>query len=266
MKDLSRILKTLIVLFSCSCAVFLTSCIQGERIPISGKEIVRHIPVGKYSVVETKGNYSVSLIVSDKDSVVCRADSSLMPYLKIEKRGKHLVLDYKKPLSGNIPTPEVEIYSSQPIEGILLSGASKMSIAGTLKTETCKIRISGASNLEGDIVVSHILDMQISGASRYAGNCIAAGNLAAEISGASGIHWEGFAKEADIKVSGASHVQSYGMSFDEIYAEVSGASSMKATVSKMLDIQASGSSKFIYKGQPEVNAKTSGASAVKPAE
>jgi hypothetical protein len=113
------------------------------------------------------------------------------------------------------------------INRLEVSGASYVSISGTLKSEDLKLDISGASEIKGIVQVNK-LDMDISGASvsRLSGN----------------------AKTAFIDASGACKVNSYDLSIDVCKASSSGASNIKVTVTGELSADASGGSNIYYKG------------------
>ena len=108
-----------------------------------------------------------------------------------------------------------------------VSGASYVSISGTLKSDDLKLDISGASEIKGIINVNR-LNMDISGASES--------KLA------------GTVKESDIEASGAAKVNNYSLVIDKCKASSSGASSIKVTVNNELNADASGGSNIYYKG------------------
>lgn len=108
-----------------------------------------------------------------------------------------------------------------------VSGASYVSISGTLKSEDLKIGISGASEIRGIVQVN---------------------NLNMDISGASVSRLSGSAKNAIIDASGACKVNSYDLSVDVCKASSSGASNIKVTVTGELTADASGGSNIYYKG------------------
>lgn len=108
-----------------------------------------------------------------------------------------------------------------------VSGASYVSISGTLKSDDLKLDISGASEIKGIINVNR-LNMDISGAS--------VSKLA------------GTVKESDIEASGAAKVNNYSLVIDKCKASSSGASSIKVTVNNELNADASGGSNIYYKG------------------
>lgn len=108
-----------------------------------------------------------------------------------------------------------------------VSGASYVSISGTLKSDELKLDVSGASEIKG-IVNVNSLNMDISGAS--------VSKLA------------GIVKEANIDASGAAKVDNYSLMVDKCKASSSGASSIRVTVNNELNADASGGSNIYYKG------------------
>ncbi len=76
------------------------------------------------------------------------------------------------------------------LKSIEISGASYLSISGTLKTDALKFDISGASEVKG---------------------AVAANSLDIDVSGASVVRLSGTATDANIDASGASKVSSYDL-------------------------------------------------------
>lgn len=108
-----------------------------------------------------------------------------------------------------------------------VSGASNVSISGTLKSDDLKMDISGASEIKGTLNVSK-LNMDISGAS------------VAKLAGT--------VNEGIIEASGAGKVNSYDLVIDKCKASSSGASNIRVTVKGELNADASGGSAIYYKG------------------
>jgi hypothetical protein len=108
-----------------------------------------------------------------------------------------------------------------------VSGASYVSISGTLKSDDLKLDISGASEIKG-ILNANRLNMDISGAS------------VAKLAGT--------VKEGIIEASGACKINSYSLAIDKCKATSSGASDIRVTVNDELNADASGGSVIYYKG------------------
>ena len=123
------------------------------------------------------------------------------------------------------------------------SGSSDFKIEGSLTAPALKLHFSGASDLDGKLLVSGRLDIHLSGASDV------------EISGS--------ANEVNIDASGASDVKAFDFKTTNCLVDASGASSVHITVDKELSAKLSGASSVQYKGTAMIkDIKTSGASSI----
>lgn len=124
-----------------------------------------------------------------------------------------------------------------------VSGASYVSLSGTVKSDELKLEVSGASEVKGIISVNR-LDMDISGAS------------VAKLAGT--------VKEGTIDASGACKVSSYDLAFDKCKVSSSGAANIKVTINGELNADATGGSTIYYKGAGVAKAlNTSGGASIK---
>src|SRR5215203_3109141 len=123
------------------------------------------------------------------------------------------------------------------------SGSCNIKIDGALNVSDLKIGFSGASDLEGKLVVSSKLDIHLSGASD--------------------IDITGSANDAIIDISGASDIKAFDFKTTNCKVDASGASSVRITVDKELSAELSGASSVHYKGTAMIKEiKTSGASSI----
>jgi hypothetical protein len=124
-----------------------------------------------------------------------------------------------------------------------VSGATDITIEGQLNSKSMHVELSGASDLEGKIVITN--------------------DLKVELSGASDLNITGSANDVAIEASGASEFNAYEFTTSNCKIEASGASSVNITVEKELSAELSGASSVSYKGAGAVrHIKTSGASSV----
>lgn len=123
------------------------------------------------------------------------------------------------------------------------SGSSDFKIEGALTASDLKLHFSGASDLDGKLVVSGHLDIHLSGASDL------------EINGS--------AAQVSIDASGASDIKAFDFKTTNCVVDASGASSVHITVDKELSAKLSGASSVQYKGTAMIkDIKTSGASSI----
>ncbi len=129
------------------------------------------------------------------------------------------------------------------LDELYASGSSDVKIEGTLSASNLKLNFSGASDLDGKLVIGNTLDVRLSGASDI------------EISGS--------ATEVTIDANGASDVKAYDFKTTNCTVDASGASSVRITVEKELSAKLSGASNVSYKGTAMIkDIKTSGASSI----
>lgn len=127
-----------------------------------------------------------------------------------------------------------------------------------------KLVASGASDIYVDGVISGgSLDIRLSGASDFKG-AVKVSELTLDQSGASDTHITGTVEGlTTIQSSGASDVKGYDLVTGSCNAHLSGASDIRITVSKELNVNASGASSLYYKGDGVIREMhSSGASSV----
>jgi Putative auto-transporter adhesin, head GIN domain len=133
--------------------------------------------------------------------------------------------------------------SVKNLDELKCSGSPDVKIEGSLNAANLKLDFSGASDLDGRIVVTDKLDINLSGASD--------------------VDINGSANEVTIDVSGASDVKAYEFKTTNCSVDASGASSVRITVDKELSAKLSGASSVQYKGTAMIkDIKTSGASSI----
>jgi hypothetical protein len=136
-----------------------------------------------------------------------------------------------------------KVYVTGPVlKQITASGASKVSLADTLRTDVINLNVTGASTVKG-AVKSKSIDISVSGAS------------VVELTGST----------RDLKgtVSGASVLKTYNLYSQNAEVTTSGASTAKVYAGQKISANATGSSSVKFKGNPpEVSAEASTSSSI----
>lgn len=129
------------------------------------------------------------------------------------------------------------------LDKLVASGASDVFVDGAISGSSLNINLSGASDFKGAVKV---------------------GALKLDQSGASDAHITGTVEGlTSIESSGASDVKGYDLVTGSCNAHLSGASDVRITVSKELNVHASGASSLYYKGDAVIREMhSSGASSV----
>jgi hypothetical protein len=152
--------------------------------------------------------------------------------------------------------------SIKDIDAITASGASDVHLINTIESPKIRIKLTGASDLKGDINAGTIL-YDISGASDCKSS-VAANTIAIAGDGASKIELAGTVDDLSVVISGASDAKLFNLNAKGAILKSSGASSIQATVTELLKANSSGASSIDYKGNPNVKeSNTSGASSIR---
>lgn len=202
--------------------------------------------VGSFTGLSISNAFDVILTQGNTEALaVSASDKEDNQYIKTEVSNGVLKIWFDDKRKGNWgKNRKLRAYVSVKTLNMLhLSGATDTQIEGELSSSSLKIQLSGASDLEGRIVVS--------------------GEMKVEISGASDIQITGSAREVDIEASGASEFSAYEFTAGSADIEASGACSVTLTVEKEITAELSGASSLNYKGNAAVKSvKATGASSV----
>ena len=128
------------------------------------------------------------------------------------------------------------------IQKVDFSGAVKAKLEGFENLPALEFELSGASKVDFE------------GSGR---------DFKLDLSGASELLMFGEGKYLDGELSGASQLDAFDLITQESDLELSGASAARVCVSEFLKVDASGASNVRYKGNPNVDKKTSGGSTVR---
>jgi hypothetical protein len=181
------------------------------------------------------GSESLAVSASEKEDmqyIITKVENGV---LKISFEQKHKWMPKNRKLKAYI--------SVKNIDALQINGACNVKIDGTLKTASLKLNLSGASKLNGKLLVDDHFIAQLSGASDM------------EISGA--------APDMKITATGASDVKAFEFSTATCNITASGASSVRISVDRELNATLRGASSVSYKGNASIkDISTSGASSI----
>ena len=152
--------------------------------------------------------------------------------------------------------------SVKDLNALTASGATNIRLVNRVESPKLKIKLSGASDLKGDIMGGNI-SIEVSGASDYKGQ-LDAKNIMIDGSGASKVELSGKVDDLSVEVSGASDAKLYNLLAKGAIVHASGASTANVNVSQLLKAEASGASNINYKGEASIKEMSnSGASNIK---
>lgn len=196
-----------------------------------------------FTAIKVSGGIDVYLSQSETEAVaVSASDEKYIPNIKTVVEDQTLKIYYEGEKWWGKNRKMTVYVSFINIEKIDASGASDITIAGSMKGAALKMILSGASDFKGKVELTS-LDM--------------------ELSGASDVTISGTSINVLIESSGASDVKGYNLTADICSAKASGASDINITVNKELTAHASGASSILYHGNAVIkDIHSSGASTV----
>lgn len=216
------ILALALIATSCKKAIKPDSEITTETRQLSG-----------FTKLDVSDAIEVEVSFTGQEEVIVEANANLHEYILTDVVNGTLKIRLKNNIrfkSGST----IKVYvSALMLEAAILDDASRLELTSDANAVNFDLDLKGASKFQGGIVAD-FLHIHAKGASRL------------EI-------W-GTAAEAEMEISGASNVEDYAMlitSFLEL--DLSGASKAELTVDGMMNIEASGASRFNWKGNGAIN-------------
>lgn len=250
--------------------VLLTSCNINaqQKTAIVYDDNVQVRKVANFNAISVSSAIDLYLTQSTTNKVAVSASSDeILDYIITEVEGGVLIIRLGENRSwfnwkkwGNYKTKAY--VSIKDINAITASGASDIHIINKIESPKIRIKLSGASDLKGDISAGTII-YDLSGASDCKSS-VDANTIAITGDGASKIELAGRVDDLSVVISGASDAKLYNLNSKGAILKSSGASNIQATVAEILKANSSGASSIDYKGNPSVKeSNTSGASSIR---
>lgn len=190
---------------------------------------------GAFDVILSQGPQGLAVSAENKDAMERITTTVENGVLKIGFKYDKKIFNNPRKLKAYISAPS--------LQGINVSGASKLNIEGDFTAASMKMDLSGASKVWGTLKVSGAFDIDLSGASE------------ANLSGTS--------NSLTVDASGASDLKASEFSTNTCTVDASGASIVRITVNKELSAELSGASRLTYGGTGMIrDISASGASKV----
>ncbi len=197
-----------------------------------------------FNEIKVSNGIDIYLSQSDKEAIaVSASEEKFKANIRtvVENNVLRIYYDGEKYWSGK--NRKMVVYVSFiNLQKIDASGSSDITVAGTIKSASLHMVLSGASDFKGDVSVTA---------------------LELDLSGASDVKIAGVATNVSIESSGASDVKGFDLVTDNCTAKASGASDINITVNKELNAHASGASDIYYRGSGVIKENhSSGASTI----
>jgi hypothetical protein len=236
-----------IILFAALLFSAVFTCAQNVMVVNDKNAEVRNLK-GSFHGIRVSNAIDVVITQSNDEGVVVSAvDEKYRNRIKTEIQDGILRIWFDNDgwkWNWNTGDKKLRAYISvRNLDQLDISGACDVKIDGTLKSNQLNVKMSGASSLKGEVIVS---------------------KMNFEQSGASSSNLTGRVNEIKINSSGASDFKGFDLTTEYCVAEASGASDIKITVNKDLKVEATGASDVDYRGTATVSSlKSSGASSIR---
>lgn len=227
---------------------------------------VRKVP--SFNAISVSSAIDLYLTQSNESKVaVSASNDDIRNHITTEVEGGVLIIRLRESSSwfnwkkwGNYKTKAY--VSIKDVNAITASGASDIHIINKLASPKIRIKLSGASDIKGEISAGTII-YDLTGASDC-NNLVEANSISITGDGASRIELQGNVDDLSVIVSGASVAKLYNLSSKGAILKASGASNIQAMATEILKANAAGASNIDYKGNPTIKESNySGASNIR---
>jgi hypothetical protein len=225
-------------------SVLLFSCdVFDEEVVPNGRVTTQQATFSDYDAIDASSAFTIYLTISDNDeSIEIEANDNLHQYIEVKKENGVLILGIEHSVSIRGNATLNAYITTKSVKSFMASGASRFILDQGISEEELSIYLSGASKFSGDIQ---------------------SGTLYADLSGASELNLSGYTVDYKLEASGASIARDFGFTSEYFNAELSGASKANVTITKEIDVEASGASSLHYMGDAMIiHQDLSGASSV----
>lgn len=233
-------LRTLVLAAIIPAAAGLNSCGM-NCMNGNGVEATENRDLDEFSAIDLGGSYKLVLTRDSLQSLRISADENLMPHIKTEVRNNRLRV-YSE---DNICDEVVIVISMKELKELEASGAVEVEMTNRFVTDEFNLEVSGA--VEADLNVE-------------------AQKIRTELSGAGEIEYEGKAGDHRVSISGAGELRAENLVVNRYDLDLSGAAECSVHVLEELNVEGSGASSVVYRGNPsKINQDLSGAGSIRQA-
>ena len=199
---------------------------QAASIIGSGVSAKKVWELADFTSVQIGSTFHADITKGDKFSVTTSSDDNVVDHLRVVKEGKTLNVGLEQGWSFQLKEPLKAEILLPALDGLDAGGASKVALNGFRSEKDFKLKLHGASKVEGSIEIGDA-EFDVSGASRLTLTGLAkAGRLS--VSGASQLMLAEFPiKQCEIELSGASHARLEVQSGRSFKAAASGTSTWR---------------------------------------
>jgi hypothetical protein len=226
--------RSFLVLFI-GCSVWL-SCATDI---LTGQTVKETRNVTAFNALKLTMSADVYLSQGNPQSVQVEADKASQEYIETEVRGNALVVKNKEGHWHNLG--HIKIYITMPeITAIDLSGSGNVESQTPIKSADLEIMLSGSGNVKLSSLQAPVLK--------------------ANITGSGDIYFSGENDQAemDATITGSGSIKADEMKVANATVHITGSGSARVYVLKELETDITGSGSVLYRGNPVINAHSTG--------
>jgi len=230
-----RLNKASLVMLLIGCCVWL-SCSTGV---ITGQSVKESRNATGFTSLSLAMSGTVYLTQGDRQSVEIEANKEALEYIETEVEGNTLVIRNRKGHWRNLG--QVKIYvTMQEINRLDLSGSGSILGQNAIRSGALKINVSGS----GDVKI----------------NALESPEISLTITGSGNINLAGKGDQTDLEatITGSGSFKADALAVARATISITGSGSARVNVLKELETHVTGSGNVLYKGNPIVNAHSTG--------
>lgn len=218
-----------------SCILVILSCSYNYSNAQTTKD-VRGLP--SFNSISLSMSGHVYLTQGNTQKIEIEADKNILPYILTEIRGDELIIKTENGNWRDMGT--VNIYITIPnISALSVSGSGKITCKNTLETSAISLNVSGSGSVEITSLKTQRIESKISGS----------GSI--ELSGEQASVLEAY-------ISGSGNLDALNLPAGSVEVKISGSGNARVYATEKLDSGIAGSGSVHYKGNPRINANSTG--------
>jgi hypothetical protein len=231
--EMANKIRLLVAAFLCA---LISSCTTGI---LSGQAVKESRQVAAFNGVDLAFSADVMISQGSQQEVIVEADKDVQDIIETEVSGNVLKLKTQRGNWRNLGS--VKVYITVPeIKQLSVSGSGDILSQTAIRTDELDLNVSGSGSIKIQELKSADISAVITGSGNiYLTGANAGGTMNAVITGSGSIKADDF-------------------SVDKAKVTITGSGSAKVNVAKELDTQITGSGSVSYKGNPIINANSTG--------
>ena len=213
-------------------------------------------------------------IVQGEYRVTASADSDVLPSVRVERRGKTLILSREVDwIDGVRPTVPVDYRISMPtLHAAKASGSGSLKVRGATGegeggeggegVEKLRLAVFGSGTIDVAAAAAHSVTVDVNGSGVVSISAMQAGSLRVEIAGSGRVTADGSADDAAVEVFGSSVFRGSRLRAATASVQVTGSGQALVWAVDKLEAHINGSGRVTYFGEPVVEQVVQGSGQV----